>query len=263
MDIDHDETREEFEKLGKLVVKGDKATILWDLAGQGQEKEAIIWAEFTILKVGLGQAPIPIDLRLEKFIEIQGLKPKIGATLLGICSLDGGSLKVFFDEEARPKAFPAKEKQGVMTLKRVERLKGKDAKPAEKPRPKDVGGAPLKADRNGFAVVGATVREAQVEFELAYGRNVDGIVKFVVENGEGKSLWVVAASGQNGIRKITFGIVPLDPSYSGTQQQHPSGNQKPEDIRGKQIRIQVHYRCKSLLGPGVEIYDRTVDVPAE
>jgi RNA polymerase sigma factor (sigma-70 family) len=147
LDVEHEETRELFEKLGKVVIKGDKATLMLDLAlaGKGEKKEAITWAEFTILKVGTGKSPATIDLRLDKAIEVQGLKPKTGATLPGIYSLKGDTLKLFLDEEARPKAFPDKEKQGVVTLKRVGRA-GKKGAPKPKPQGKvEPPGAPLAA----------------------------------------------------------------------------------------------------------------------
>jgi RNA polymerase sigma factor (sigma-70 family) len=129
LDIEHEETRDEFEKLGKVTIKGKQVTVLWDLAGQGQGKEAITWFEFTILKLDPGKSPPTIDLRLDKALEIQGLKPKIGTTVPGIYSVEGDTLKLFFDEDGRPKAFPEKEKQGVVTLKRAAAQKGKEEKP--------------------------------------------------------------------------------------------------------------------------------------
>src|SRR5262249_37431977 len=161
------EIREQFEQLGKVRVKGDKATLLFDLAGLEQDKEAITWAEFTI-KLDPGKSPPAIDLRLDKAIEIPGLQPKLGATIPGIYRLEGDTLELFVgeDENARPKAFPEKEKQGVVTLRRVKEQKGKEGSPAEKPRPKAEGGVRPKADYNGFAVVGPTLKEGQVEFEF-------------------------------------------------------------------------------------------------
>ena len=73
-------------------------------------------------------------------------KPKTA----GIYSLEGDTLKLLLGEDARPKAFPQKEKQGVVTLKR-EKPKGKDdPKPpkgkADKPKGKvEPPGAPLAA----------------------------------------------------------------------------------------------------------------------
>jgi hypothetical protein len=83
------------------------------------------------------------------------------------------------------------------------------------------------------------------------------------EDGDGKPLWVVAGSGQNGIRKITYGVVPSDPRYAGPQQRHAPGNKKPDDIRGKEVRIQVHYRSVNPFGPAVEIYGTKVEVCQE
>src|SRR5262249_15784455 len=136
-------------------------------------------------------------------------------TIPGIYRLEGDTLELFVgeDENARPKAFPEKEKQGVVTLKRVKEQKGKEDKPAEKPRPKAEGGVRHKAADNCCAVVGPTVKEGQVEFEFTYGRYVEGIERFVVEDSEGKPLWILLGAGQNGIRKITYGVVPFDRNF--------------------------------------------------
>jgi hypothetical protein len=91
------------------------------------------------------------------------------------------------------------------------------------------------------------------------------VQQFHVQDEEGRPLWIVSGSGQNGIRKITYGVPPFDRSYLGgrpQQQGLPTGNKLPEDIIGKEIRIKVHYRFKSLFGPGIEIYEATVAVPA-
>src|SRR5262245_21084466 len=207
LDIEPGEIREQFEQLGKFRVKGDKATVLFDLAGLGLEKETITWAEFTI-KVDPSKSPATIDLRIDKTIEIQGLQPKLGATVPGIYKLEGDALKIFIgeDENDRPKAFPEKEKQGVLTLKRVKKLKGEEEKPPEKPRPKKEEGVRPKADKNGFAIVGPTVKEGRVEFEFTYEKNVEGIARFVVKDSEGKPLWILLGGGQNGLRKISYAV---------------------------------------------------------
>src|SRR5262249_10503666 len=54
-DVDHGEFKEQFEAFGKLVIKGNKATLLFDFAGKVADKEAITMAEFTILKVDPAQ----------------------------------------------------------------------------------------------------------------------------------------------------------------------------------------------------------------
>jgi hypothetical protein len=134
----------------------------------------------------------------------------------------------------------------VVALQRVKERKGKEDKPAEKPRPKAAGGVRHKADYNGFAVVGPAVKEGQVEFEFTYGRNVEGIARFVVGDTEGDPLWVLLGGGQNCLRKITYGVVPFDRQFDRSglvqQQQYPPGNKKPEDIRGSRSGL------KSIIG---------------
>jgi hypothetical protein len=106
-----------------------------------------------------------------------------------------------------------------------------------------------------------TVKGGKVELRLKYGRNVTGLVRLLVEDGDGKPLWVVAASGQTPIRKVTYGEVPTDPCYKGDPQEYPPRGKQPKVILGKEVRIRVHYRFNSPLGPGVEIYEKKVIVP--
>jgi hypothetical protein len=107
----------------------------------------------------------------------------------------------------------------------------------------------------------ARVKDGKVELRLKYGRNITGLVKLLVKDKDGKPLWTVAASGQTPIRKITYGEAPVDPCYKGEPQEYPPDDKQPKDIRGKEVQIQVRYRFNSLLGPGVEIYDKTIIVP--
>lgn len=147
VDIKDGEIREQFEKLGKVIIKGNKATLVLDLMGLDPDKKEIWIADFTILKVAPTKSPATIDLRLDKRTVIWSPKDDPDAnkpkTIQGIYSLEGDTLKLFFDEEGRPKAFPQKEKQGVVTLKREKQAGKKDApKPKGKVEPP---GAPLAA----------------------------------------------------------------------------------------------------------------------
>jgi len=94
-------------------------------------------ADFTILNVDPGKAPPTVDLRLDRRTPVWSPKDDPDANkaknLQGIYSLEGDTLKLFLggDENVRPKAFPQKEKQGVMTLKRAKGQKGKEDMPAQ------------------------------------------------------------------------------------------------------------------------------------
>jgi uncharacterized protein (TIGR03067 family) len=253
-----DEESERLEKLGKVVIKGDKLTILIDFTRTREEVQGtrgikvLTLFECTILKVDPDKAPATIDLRPDTAINSR--QAEKGTMLPGIYSLEGDTLKLLFGPDPRPEAF--KEKQGVMTLTRVAQPKGKD-QPTEKPAPKQEAAPP-----KGFTVEATVKKNAQVEFELSYGRNVDGIVKFIVADEDGEVMWAVNGSGQNGIRTITYGVVPVDPKFAGQQQQYPKGNKAPEDIRGRDVVVEVHYRSHALLGPGVEIYRTAFRIPA-
>jgi RNA polymerase sigma-70 factor (ECF subfamily) len=126
---------------------------------------------------------------------------------------------------------------------------------------KSEGKVPFKQGAYGFVLRGPSLKDGQVVFDLEYGRRVTGLVRFIVEDGDRKELWNVEASGQNAIKQITYGVVPVDPRYSLKQQQYPAENKPPKDIRGKTVRVSVHYRYSNPLGPGVEICETTVRVP--
>jgi hypothetical protein len=55
----------------------------------------------------------------------------------------------------------------------------------------------------------------------------------------------------------------VDKSYASQQQEVPADGEKPPDIRGKKVRIEVDYRDMALFGPGTEVYRDTIDVPRE
>jgi hypothetical protein len=126
---------------------------------------------------------------------------------------------------------------------------------------KSEGEVPFKQGAYGFVLRGPTVKDGRVVFDLEYGRRVTGVVRFIVEDDDRKPLWNMEASGQNAIKQITYGVVPVDPRYSGKQQRYPAEDKPPKDIRGNTIRVSVHYRCTNPLGPGVEICETTVRVP--
>jgi RNA polymerase sigma factor (sigma-70 family) len=130
-----------------------------------------------------------------------------------------------------------------------------------KPPPREEGEVPRKRGPYGFVILGPTLKGGKVVFDLEYGRSVTGLVRFIVEDSDGKKLWEVEASGQTAIKQITYGVVPADPRYSLQQQKYPAGGNPPQDIRGRTVRVTAHYRFTVPLGPGVEIYVITVRVP--
>jgi RNA polymerase sigma factor (sigma-70 family) len=129
LDVQFAELKEQFEPLGKVTIKGDKVTLVLDLTGQNQEKDSAWMADMTILKVDPTKSPPTIDIRLDKRVPflLWGAREDPEANkphnLPGIYHLEGDTLKLFFAEE-RPRDFPEKEKQGVVTLKRAP--KGKE-----------------------------------------------------------------------------------------------------------------------------------------
>src|SRR5205814_1853844 len=91
-----------------------------------------------------------------------------------------------------------------------------------------------KPDLNGFAVGSVSVVGKQVDFELSYGSNVEGVEEFRIMDKEGNPLWSVAGSSQNNIHKITYGVPPFDKTYLGgrpQQQRYPADGMVPEDIK--------------------------------
>jgi RNA polymerase sigma-70 factor (ECF subfamily) len=127
--------------------------------------------------------------------------------------------------------------------------------------PKEEAEIPPKRGPFGFVLHGPILKDGKVVFDLEYGRSVTGLVRFIVEDAEGKRLWEFEASGQNAIKQITYGVVPKDPRYAPQQQQYPAGGKAPADILGKTVRVRADYRYTIPLGPGVEIYETTVPVP--
>jgi RNA polymerase sigma factor (sigma-70 family) len=136
--------------------------------------------------------------------------------------------------------------------------------PSAKPTPK---AAPVKhpIGPGGFTLKEVKINDGQIDFEFDYGRRVQGISRFVVADSAGNRLWAINGSTQNGIRSITYGVPPADKTHflRVQQQEFPEKNQKPADIRGKEVRIKVSYTHSTFLGPGQEIYETTVEVPKE
>jgi uncharacterized protein (TIGR03067 family) len=112
LDIPDEGPRKDFEKYGKVIIKGNKAVLM-----RANQK----FAEFTI-KVYPGRSPKAADLKIEFVISEKGKKDKaIGKTVLAIYTRKGDRLIVFCGEiggKARPKKFPTKANQGQVTLKR-------------------------------------------------------------------------------------------------------------------------------------------------
>ncbi len=248
------EIREQVEAFGRLRVAGDRATLVLEPPGF-EPKKTITFAEFTVTKLDLTATPATVDVRLDSLV---GHEPRKTTTAPGILHLEGDTLKLHFGEDARPKAFPEKGADGLIVLRRVPGVKAPDPPPAPKER-----AVPPNADKKGFAVSGATVKDGKVEFGLSHGKNVTGVVRFIVSDDTGEVLWSVMASGQNPVRHIVYGVPPADPSYAGRRQLVPADGAAPADIRGRTVRVRVDYRFTTFLGPGTEVYETTIAVPRE
>jgi uncharacterized protein (TIGR03067 family) len=115
------EIRELLEKHSKVVVKGAKVTVL---AAADVNKEVKL-AEFTV-KLAPGKKPKEIDLKIEYVIPVAGVESEAkGKTVKGIYSLEGDTLKLYTDDDgkARPKKFPPRGDNGIITLKRLKKAK--------------------------------------------------------------------------------------------------------------------------------------------
>jgi len=115
--LDNNELKEVFEKQGKVVIKGAKATLLV----KADVKKEVKFLGVTI-KLAPGKKPKEIDLKVEYVIPVSGVESTAkGKTIKGIYSLVGDTLKLYTadDDEARPKKFPARGERGVVTLTRV------------------------------------------------------------------------------------------------------------------------------------------------
>jgi uncharacterized protein (TIGR03067 family) len=112
LDLPDQGPRMDFEKHGKIIIKGKKAVLM-----RADQK----FAEFTI-KVHPDKSPKAADLKIDFIPSEKGKKNKaIGKTVLAIYKRKGDRLIVFCGEiggKTRPKKFPTKANQGQVTLKR-------------------------------------------------------------------------------------------------------------------------------------------------
>jgi RNA polymerase sigma factor (sigma-70 family) len=122
--------------------------------------------------------------------------------------------------------------------------------------------APVAPQLDNWQIaVRTSVVNGQVEFDLFYGRGVTGIYHFVVTDEKRENLWIVHGAGQARFNKITYGVVPVDPTYLGPRQTFPESNKPPKDIRGTKIHLRVDYRDTNWFGTGTEIYEDDIEVP--
>jgi uncharacterized protein (TIGR03067 family) len=112
LDIPDEGPRKDFEKNGKVIIKGNKAVFM-----RGDQK----FAEFTV-KVYPNKSPKAADLKITFIISEKGKKDKaIGQTVLAIYKQKGDGVIVFcagIGAKSRPTKFPTKADQGQVTLKR-------------------------------------------------------------------------------------------------------------------------------------------------
>lgn len=121
-------------------------------------------------------------------------------------------------------------------------------------------GDPVASTQSDFT---PHVRNGQVEFDVLYGREATGLVKFTVSDPDtGKPLWVLVGPGQHKVPKFVYGQVPTDPVYNWTQEL-PADGAPPPDVRGKRVKVQVLTRFQVMFGPGQEINERVIEVPAD
>ena len=115
LDIPDDGPRKDFEKHGKVIIKGKTATLM-----RADQK----FAEFTI-QLDFRKSPKTADLTIDLIASEKGAKdPALGKKILLIYVLKGDMLRFFAGAKGqkRPTEFPRKAHQGEVTLKR---LKGK------------------------------------------------------------------------------------------------------------------------------------------
>ncbi len=121
------------------------------------------------------------------------------------------------------------------------------------------GPAPPSNTRAAFQT---KVANGQVEFEMAYGRDVTGIVRVTVTDPDGTLLWVLSGPGQGRTPKVVYGVVPADGQFRWVQE-WPVDGRPPPDIRGPRVKVRIDTRFSIPFGPGVEIAEAEIDVPKE
>ncbi|OWK42233.1 hypothetical protein FRUB_04311 [Fimbriiglobus ruber] len=102
------------------------------------------------------------------------------------------------------------------------------------------------------------LRNGQIEFDLVYGRETTGIVRFIISDPDGTPVWELSGGSQNKPPKVVYGQVPV-----GWTQVFPAGNVAPPEIRGRRVKVRIDTRYQIPFGPGVEVNEGDVNIPQE
>jgi hypothetical protein len=102
-----------------------------------------------------------------------------------------------------------------------------------------------------------TLEDGRVVFNVPFS-DVNGILRFTVEDELGKLLWDVDTPYYKG-HTITFGVPPRRGDRVARQEFPPDG-QPPPDIRGKTVRVSIEVQYDSPI-PSTRTFKRTVQVP--
>lgn len=123
---------------------------------------------------------------------------------------------------------------------------------------KDVGEA-LSSDTTAKVQVKASGE--RLEFHLTYGKSVQNLSGFTVQDAEGNKLWRVEGHGQSKPPVVVYGELPPPPA-ADFEQKVPAGGAKPPDIRGKKVRLEIDVRFLVAFGAGHQTYREELEIPA-
>jgi hypothetical protein len=100
------------------------------------------------------------------------------------------------------------------------------------------------------------LRNGRVEFDLVYGRDTTGIVRFILTDPAGQPIWELHGDSQTKPPKVVYGQVP-----TGWTQVFPDAKGELPDIRGRRVKMRIDTRFQVMFGPGVEVNEGEADVP--
>jgi hypothetical protein len=101
--------------------------------------------------------------------------------------------------------------------------------------------------------VTARIEDGEVVFDIPH-TGINGLLRFIVKDEEGKSLWSVDLTYETG-HKIMYGEVP-----KGGKQQLPADGTRPPRIGGRAVVVIVKYQYDDQV-PSADSFSKTIHIP--